>query len=318
MRNSEVRRWTHPTVILVATDLSDIDRLMETSLVQARETGAHLLLFHVVSNENYFPSEAMGVPCYDVSGEVDRARAALKPWCLRARAEEIRCDVLVREGHPAVQIVEAIRQFRVDRVLLGTRGRGRFSKLLLGSVAEQVLRSVYLPVITVGPEAHLGVERDAQNRAILLATTLRETSLPGAALACQIASARQAPLVLLHVLPGSGTLEPAQMRNASDINALRELHVLASKLYAEFGSGTDRVEVQVSHGTPCDQILAAAAARNAGMIVLSASHHFALHTLTHDRTVYRVLAHAACPVLTLLEPAAHSEALDQEEILRAS
>jgi nucleotide-binding universal stress UspA family protein len=44
----------------------------------------------------------------------------------------------------------------------------------------------------------------------------------------------------------------------------------------------------------------------ADLIVLGSTHRSALHNLTHDRTVYRVLAHARCPVLTLR---------DEEEVL---
>ncbi len=124
----------------------------------------------------------------------------LRPWCEVAARRGIRCDALVREGHPTQQIAAAVRQFHVDRVLLGTRSRSKLGRLLIGSVAEQVLRSVYLPVITVGPEAHLPVDRGGE-RVVLHATTLRETSRPSAALACQVAATQKAKLILLHVLP---------------------------------------------------------------------------------------------------------------------
>ena len=107
----------------------------------------------------------------------------------------------MREGNPSTQIAIAARQFRADRVILGTRSHGRLGKLLLGSVAAQVLRSVNLPVMTVGPEAHLPVNTSMAERVVLYAASLGETSRPGAALAVQIASAQQARLVLLHVLP---------------------------------------------------------------------------------------------------------------------
>ena len=110
-------------------------------------------------------------------------------WCARAM--------------PHSKSRAAVRQFQADRVLLGTRSRSKLGKLLLGSVAEQVLRSVNLPVITVGPEAHLPVAGDGQERVVLHATTLRETSRPSAALACHIAASQGARLVLLHVLPPS-------------------------------------------------------------------------------------------------------------------
>ena len=56
------------------------------------------------------------------------------------------------------------------------------------------------------------------------------------------------------------------------------------------------------HGNPSIEILAFAAERHAGLIVLGATHRSAFENLTRDRTVYRVLAHARCPVLTLREP----------------
>jgi nucleotide-binding universal stress UspA family protein len=317
VKDFEIRRWAHPAVILVATDLSDMERLIEISSEQARETGARLLLFHVVSTETAFPAEAMGYPFYDLSGAVQRAHTALNSWCAQARVAGIRCDVLVREGHPAAQIAEAVCQFKVDRILLGTRGRGRFSKLLLGSVADQVLRSVHIPVMTVGPEAHLGVERDTQYRVILLATTLRETSRASAALACQIASSQAVRLVLLHVLPGTKIYEPAGVHYTSEANALRQLYLLASTLCEQTGSRVQGVDTRVTYGNPCDRILDAATRVHASLIVLGASDHSAIHNLTHDRTVYQVPAHASCPVLTLLESDTVAEAGLRTELLQA-
>ena len=111
-------------------------------------------------------------------------------------------------------------------MLLGTRSRSKIGKLLIGSVAEQVLRSVYLPVITVGPEAHLPVDR-GEERVVLHATTLRETSRPSAALACQIAAAQKARLVLLHVLPPIPEMERKGLPTGSDSAAMVELRILA-------------------------------------------------------------------------------------------
>ena len=59
-----------------------------------------------------------------------------------------------------------------DCIPIGTRDRSKFGKLLLGSVAKQVLRLVNLPVITASPEAHLLVENSDRQRFVLPATTL--------------------------------------------------------------------------------------------------------------------------------------------------
>ena len=291
-------RWTHPAAILVATDLSDLDRLMPFAFVQARETGARLILLHVLAPSATMPVDAVGMPYYDPAGALEFAAKAQEPWCAEARLHGIACEALVREGHAAHQIAAAVRQFQADRVLLGTRSRSKLGKLLLGSVAEQVLRSVNLPVITVGPEAHLPVESDGLERVVLHATTLRETSRPSAALACQIAASQGAKLILLHVLPPIDEMERKGLPTGLDSLAMHELRVLA----AETGAGCcSAVEPHVVHGNPFIEILAEASERSASLIVLGATERSAFENLTRDRTIYRVLAHARCPVLTLRE-----------------
>lgn len=301
-------RWSHPSVLLVATDLNDLDRLMPFALEQAAETRARLILLHVLSTTTSVTVDAVGLPYYDPAGALEFAAKTLQPWRELARRQNIACDALVREGHPARQIEAAVRQFKADRVLLGTRSRGKLGKLLLGSVAEQVLRSVNLPVITVGPEAHLSVEKC--ERIVLYATTLRETSRPSAALACEIAASQGAKLVLLHVLPplneptSEGTGRSGQP-SSLDSAALHELRVLATQA----GAGSDvTVEPRVVHGNPSIEILAEASQRRASLIVLCATERMVVENLTRDRTIYRVLAHARCPVLTLRETRADRDA----------
>ena len=80
---------------------------------------------------------------------------------------------------------------------------------------------------------------------------------------------------------------------------MRELSQLAAEVVANSGVLAYPVVV---HGNPSIEILAEAAARHAGLIVLGATHRSMLENLTRDRTVYRVLAHARCPVMTLREP----------------
>ncbi len=293
----DMHRWVHPSIIMVATDLNDLERLMPVAMEEARQTGARLILLHVLAVNAMLSSDAAGLPYYDTAGALEFADRALRPWCELARRENLACDALVREGNPAQQVTAAVRQFQADRVLLGTRSRGKFSKLLLGSVAEQVLRSVNVPVMTVGPEAHLPVASGAE-RIVLHATTLRETSRPSAALACQIAAQLKAKLVLLHVLPPVDEMKRKGIPCGLDATALHLLGHLAAEAGAEAGAD---VEARVIHGNPSIEILAEASERGASLIVLGATHRSAFGNLTRDRTVYRVLAHARCPVLSLRE-----------------
>jgi len=304
MPDSVTDRWTHPGVILVATDLSDTERLMPFAVQQAESTGAHLLLLHVLAASESMAVDAVGMPYYDPAGAVETAGNILQTWCAVARTRNIPCEGMVREGNAAQQVIATARQFHADRILLGTRSRSKMSKLLLGSVAEQVLRSAHIPVITVGPEAHLAVDVAAQEGIVLHATTLREASRPSAVLACKIASAMKRSLVLLHVLPPKAEMEHKGLPTGADSLALRELRAIAE----ETGCGCSMpIEPHVVHGNPAIEILAEAAERHACLIVLGAAQRNVFQNLTRERTIYKVLAHARCPVVTLREPKAETE-----------
>jgi nucleotide-binding universal stress UspA family protein len=308
----------------VATDLSDLDRLTPFAFEQAAQTGARLIFLHVVSASASYSADLAGMPFYDPAGALRYAAHELEPVCAMARQLNIPCEALLREGSPADQIGAVARQFKAGRVLLGTRSRSKLGKLLLGSVAEQVLRSVNLPVITVGPEAHLPVDASPDVPVVLLATTLRETSRPSAALACKIAASQGAKLLLLHVLPPPTVrhsavplpfFPPPNIASPDDFFVegpdrgvqptgfdsllLQELRDFAIEAGAAHGV---EVEPHVVHGNPFIEILAQASERRASLIVLGARPHSLFNDLTRDRTVYRVLAHARCPVLTLREP----------------
>jgi nucleotide-binding universal stress UspA family protein len=306
-------RWAHPSVILVATDLSDLDRLMPFALQQAQESQARIILFHVLGAGAGIAADPVGMPYYDPAGAIEFAIKTLEPWRMMARTRQVPCDAVVREGHPAPQIIAGARQSKADRLLLGTRSRSKVSKLLLGSVAEQVLRSVNLPVITVGPEAHLEAASGTDSqRVVLHATTLRETSCPSAALACEIAAAHKARLVLMHVLPPLDEMKREHLPTGLDSTAMRELRILAAETGANELCCTE-VETRTAHGHPAIEILAASVELNASLIVLGSATHSIVHNLTHDRTVYRVLAHARCPVMTLRDTEENAAPLPAEQ-----
>ncbi|MGP8250740.1 MAG: universal stress protein [Terracidiphilus sp.] len=292
-------RWAKPRVILVATDLSDLERLMPYAIEQASEAGARLILLHVLAASAAMSVDAAGMPYYDTISVVEFAEKELLAWGERAQLKGVLCEAVVREGNPTHQVIAAMRQFDVDRIVVGTRSRSKIGKLLIGSVAEQVLRSVNIPVITVGPEAHLPGDFEGHDRVVLHATTLRETSRPSAALACSIAATQKAKLVLLHVMPPADEMMRKGLPTGLDSLAMHELR----KLAAETGAGCcSAVEPVVIHGNPSIEILSESVERHASLIVLGATHRSTFENLARDRTIYSVLAHARCPVLTLREP----------------
>jgi len=314
MQDSGAGTRAHAPVILVATDLNDLDRLMPFALRDAAECNGRLILLHVLPATSGMAIDPAGMPYYDPTSALESAGIALEPWCRAARKKNIACDALVREGNPAQQISTSSRQFLADRILLGTRSRSKLSKLLIGSVAEQVLRSVNLPVITVGPEAHLPVESSARQRVVVLATSFGETSRPSAALACRIAAGHGAKLVLLHVVPSVIDKEHAAAGSELGSIAMVQLRALADRVRFADESGHVPIQPLVAHGNPAIEILATASELQASLIVLGSTHRSAFQSLMRDRTVYRVLAHARCPVLTLREPSPSDSPHDVEQL----
>jgi nucleotide-binding universal stress UspA family protein len=297
MKTHGLTRLTHPEAILVATNLSDLHRLMPFALQMAGETGARLELLHVLPFSAEFNADITGMPYYDREGALSCANNMLDPWCKRAQKLGIRCTAIVRENEPAAGgIVEAIRQFHPDRLLLGTRSLGRLGKLILGSVAEQVLRSVNLPIFTVGPEAHLPPENSGRQPTVIFATDLGEGYEANAALACQLAATMRAKMIMLHVLPPMFEERCANQSNILFSTILYEMDQLARKLAHEYGT---EVDIKVAHGEAAPQIQAEAAACEADLIVMGTAEHTMLDNIAHDRTTCRVLAHARCPVLSL-------------------
>ena len=287
-------RLTDPAAILVATNLSDLHRLMPFALEMAGETGAQLRLLHVASAE--FASDAAGMPYYDREAAISAAKNMLEPWCDRGHKLGLDCSAIIRESQLAApEIIAAVLQIQPDRLILGTRSSGPFGKLLLGSVVKQVLRSVNLPVFTVGPEAHLPQKSSERHPAVLFATALEEGYQARAALACQLAASQGAKLIVLHVLPNKSE-HHGDSSNVLFSSAADKLCKLPAKIGAD--ACTD-VDIKVAHGNPAVEILAEGVAGQVNLIVMGVADHSTLDRITHDHTVCQVLARAQCPVLSL-------------------
>lgn len=134
--------------ILVPTDFSESsDRALAMALELARAFDSRVTLLHVWSIPNMGYAEALTWPVEDMQ------RAARKSLDEAAEATLKRypkVDTLLREGLEWKQIIEAVNELRCDIVVMGTHGRHGLSRLVLGSVAEKVVRLSNVPVLTVG------------------------------------------------------------------------------------------------------------------------------------------------------------------------
>ena len=79
---------------------------------------------------------------------------------LAARLRRPSVDVQSRvvQGAPALEITRLSAELGADLVVMGTHGRTGLSHLLVGSVAERVVRTSLVPVLTIPPDRSKGVE----------------------------------------------------------------------------------------------------------------------------------------------------------------
>ena len=285
--------WSKPSTILFASEIPANQKAFAFALAQASEFGADLVLFHSYDTLEVAASETSGIHYYDYAAAARTEIKSLEPLARQAQQAGIRCEIVVRPGLPADQILDFLRERFVDRVVMGTHSPGPIGKLLVGSVAEAVLRSASVPVYIVGPEAVDGNYRRFATRTILCAVSLQEASHIVASFAAELAAQHNARLILQHVIRPQDRAEVLAGRSIDEVEA--DLFVLIpSEL-----QGKIAVQTIVVPGDPTEELLYQGHAQLADLVVLGAQGASAFAAITRHGVVYKVLAHAQCPVITL-------------------
>ena len=141
--------------VLCPTDFSDVSARAETyAAALARHYDASLHLLHVdppmpvMAPYGEIPVDAR---MFEEQREV--AEAELVKAGERARAGGLTVETTMKGGHPAREILALADRAQADMLVIGTHGRGGVEHLLLGSVAEKIMRKAACPVLVVPPGA---------------------------------------------------------------------------------------------------------------------------------------------------------------------
>lgn len=142
------------TRILFPTDFSETARHAldyARDLAERYDAGVHLL--HVVRDPMSpgWAGEAAGVMVPDL---LTTWRADAERQLGELSLDGIRTERAVRLGHAFVEIVQYAKDNGIDLIVMGTHGRGAVEHMLLGSVAEKVVRKAPCPVLTVRKPGH--------------------------------------------------------------------------------------------------------------------------------------------------------------------
>jgi nucleotide-binding universal stress UspA family protein len=160
--DAPVEPWEGFKHMLIALDGSALaERILEPAIDLGSISGCRYTLLHVVEPllfSSYSPTSFPPRLAYDAARcRRDEAQVYLESVAAQMRARGLQVDTQVEvEQQPASGIVKWAAQNRPDAIAMATHGRGGAGRVLIGSVADKVLRSADCPVLLEHPGARHG------------------------------------------------------------------------------------------------------------------------------------------------------------------
>lgn len=278
--------------ILYTTDFSNPSRVaLPIVAAIARKYGSQIFAAHVWAPLPYsmVPPEALSA----LEGkEESDAREALNSFMRIKELEGLAVTPILKCGEATRELSRIVHQHHIDLAILSTHGRTGFKRLLMGSVAEELFRSLPCPVLTVGPNISQRFNTQTEIKRILFPTDLSHDSAAVFPYLAALAAEYSAEITLLHVVPLEDRRHPAAMDEAKS---------LRSAMHRMFGPQIDprcTVKLVVEAGEPAEQILAQAHAEKVDLIGFGVRKAGEITTHFRNTVPYKVVLESECPVLT--------------------
>lgn len=291
--------------VLCPIDFSDQStRALRYATALAGHAGGRLTVIHV-AHPLLVEAAAAGADVSAVTREIHgELRTAVAQVTSETASWGPQIETKVTTGDAAEDIVRYASDQGASLIVMGTHGLTGYRKLLLGSVAERVLRSAPVPVLVVpemeGDRLTFGQEGPSFGfERVLAPCDFSQRSSSDAGVAREVAATFGVPLMLLHVAEELSA--SSRWRESLDAESRRQIARAKIRLdELATGLGTDTpVATVVTAGSPADAIATVAAEHNVGLIVMGLSGDAGPFGSRPGTTAYRVLATAATPVLAL-------------------
>lgn len=280
--------------IMVMTDFSPVsDLALDYALAIARRYDARIYLTHIVSPDSYQLAEP-GLAEITYQRMRQAAEQSITDILISGKLRGVPHEVLVEDGRLWPTMERLIPEYEIDLVVTGTHGRKQLSKLVMGSVAEQIFRQAECAVLTVGPRTETHAPQEVELKHILFATDYGPGAAHAAKYAFSLAQEHGAALTVLHVV------EEAAAYTREGEERLREINVQRMKKFMpKETENWCHVDFRVAFGAAVEEILNEAQETRADLILMGAKARTTFAGHVPLTVAYSVAAHAKCPVLTV-------------------
>ena len=280
--------------VLAAVDFSDWTRpVLQTAGEVARRYGAKLTVGYAETflPPPYFTERGIGKMMDVLEEQRHEARRYLADTVRKEMSSQMAAETLLLEATPAEGILMAAEEREAGLIVIGTHGRGGLNRLLLGSVAEKVVRGAKVPVLTVR-----GLEEDTTGcrlpfRKILCPVNYAEVAVESLRYAADLAQRFESELTVITILEGDAS---------ESEGVLREQEQKLCEWIPEDVLAGCTLKPVVRRGDAAEQIIRTAREEEHDLIVIGAQHRPLLETTIFGTTSIRVMRHAACPVFTVV------------------
>jgi len=268
--------------IVVATDLEGkAEAALEYARKLALNYGARIVLAHGLDPMEY--ADVEGVPGTVLKELSSQARAVLDKLAGELLREGIHSHSEIRQGTVAEMLRDVARQYEAGLIVIGTRGHQGAGPVVVGAIAEQLVRVAPCPVMAVAADWNAGENRPTPGGPVLLALERNEACAASVEAAYSLAETFRRPLIVMHA------------RTAAEASAF--LNPGATTL-ADFGirpGGRVPIRNVVKDGTPAEAMRNAIAQYHPCVLVAGVKR--ASGTPGPHGTIFGLLAGSRVPVL---------------------
>ena len=188
--------------IVVATDLhGQSEAALEYARKIATNYGARIVLAHGADPIEYAAVDAL--PGQVTQSLPEEARVVLDRLVGDLIREGIHSHTEVRQGAVAQMLVDVARQYEADLIVMGTKGLQGAGPVVVGAIAEQLVRIAPCPVLAVAADWNAGQFRPTPGGPVMLAMERNEAAQEAVATAYSLATVFKRPLIVIHARTSS-------------------------------------------------------------------------------------------------------------------